>query len=341
MRIMKLNKSELRSYLLTEPGSAGHEEVEAWLGEVEDEEFERLLGEVEDELIDAYVWDELSDDEIPGFESNFLSQARRRRKLSFSLSFARSLQERATRRPQESPRASEKERHGAVLFRLFPRPPVARPAWALAVAATLAAFMVGGVWMFVGNQRLERRLAELTSEQTALAEQAAAIQGKLSEERARGEETSAALQSERNLRSVLEQELETLRSAPRGGSTVTGALSAIASIWLSPSMLGATRGGGEMGRVFLPANAALVRLLLDVGSDEYESYRASLHDVEGDEVWSQAKLEAEALDGSVAVALTLPTSVLSQADYYIRLSGTTAAGDLELLGTYRFRALRE
>lgn len=118
-----------------------------------------------------------------------------------------------------------------------------------------------------------------------------------------------------------------------------GSATETASVWLEPGAL--TRGMGEIERLIVPADATLVRMHLDLGIDDYESYRATLGSGTGDEVWSQSQLQAEELDERVAVTLTLPAELLVPGDYTIRLSGLTISGDYELVGRYRFRALQQ
>jgi len=124
-------------------------------------------------------------------------------------------------------------------------------------------------------------------------------------------------------------------------------IAAVALAWLFAGNLhlreelAGARGMGEVERLILPADSSVVRIHLDLGIDDYESYRATLRDENGDEVWSQSKLQAATLDGKVAVAATLPTDILAPGDYSIRLSGFNGSGDLELVGRYRFRALRQ
>jgi hypothetical protein len=132
----------------------------------------------------------------------------------------------------------------------------------------------------------------------------------------------------------LVQELATLE-ASRVAESVSGA---VATVWLAPGLL---RGEGEVERILLPADATLVRIQLDLGIDDYASYRAALHDADGEEVWTQAKLAAAILDDKVAVTVTLPAEILPRGDYYIRLSGVSASSDLELVGRYYFRVLEE
>ena len=94
-----------------------------------------------------------------------------------------------------------------------------------------------------------------------------------------------------------------------------------------------------MERLIIPPESSLVQVQLDIGVDDYDSYRAALNDANGDEIWTQSQLSATAAAEKVAVNITLPAEVLPNGDYYIRLSGVSSSGDLELVGRYYFRVL--
>ncbi len=110
------------------------------------------------------------------------------------------------------------------------------------------------------------------------------------------------------------------------------------SAWLS---LGLVRdAGGELTRVRIPAACRLVRLQLEAGAAEHDSYRATLHEVTGEEIWSQNKLGPGPAEGRLAVTLTLPCQFLPEGDYYVTLSGSSPGEDPAPLGRYDFRVLR-
>ena len=298
--------------------------------------FERQLRNVEGELIDEYVWGELKDTEHRRFEANFLRAPRRRRPLSFALGFAPILKSYLEKRGVSQP-SGERKPAEPLPFRRSPAW-VVRPAWSMVLAATLVAVIIGGAWLSVGKLRLETRLDQALSAQAALAESEETSRRQVAEHRARGDSLTDELLAERSQRASLERELESLRAAVDEASRRPVLASSLASVWLTPGLL---RSGGETDRVIIPAEASLLQLLLDLGVDDYEGYRAALHGVDGDELWTQARLSAETLDSRVAVDLTLPAKLLPVGDYYIRLSGTTTSGELELAGRYYFRVLRD
>lgn len=108
--------------------------------------------------------------------------------------------------------------------------------------------------------------------------------------------------------------------------------------WLSPGLVRDVQ--GELTRVTLPPGCQLVRLQLDPGLAEHLTYRATLHEVAGDQLWAQDKLRAVPVDGKTAVTLTLPCDLLPPEDYYVRLAGGSSGAEPEPLGRYDFRVLR-
>ena len=246
------NDDVLRGYLLGSLAPESREGVEKRLFS-DDRIFWEHLCLVEEELIDEYARGELDGEESERFERDFLCTDERRAKLDF----ARALQAHVERRQTSRQRAWD-----------WLRGPVATPAWAVAMAATL----------FLALPSLAWRLAA-----------------------ARG---------------------------PQGD----------VSAWLSPGLVRAV--GGEVMRVPISTGCQLVRLQLDPGPAEHDRYRATLHEVTGEEVWSQSRLGASLTEGRVAVTLTLPCELLPAGDYYVMLRGVSPGTDPVRLGRYDFRVLR-
>jgi len=242
----------LRGYLLGQLAPESRERVEQRLFS-DDRIFWEHLSLVEEELIDQYAQGELDGEDTARFERDFLCTDERRAKLEL----ARALKAYAERRQESRRRAWD-----------WLRGPVASPAWALAVAATLLLALPAVVWRFAA---------------------------------ARG---------------------------PQGN----------VSAWVSPGLVRDV--GGELTRVALPPGCQLVRLQLDPGLAEHPLYRATLHEVAGDQIWSQDKLRAAPVDGKAAVTLALPCEILRADDYYVRLHGVTPGAEPEPLDRYDFRVLR-
>ena len=74
---------------------------------------------------------------------------------------------------------------------------------------------------------------------------------------------------------------------------------------------------GELPRVELSSGCKLLRLRVEP-DEEHPRYRATLHDVGGDEIWSQS-LASAVVDGRTAVTVTVPCELLPAGDYYVTL----------------------
>ena len=202
---------------------------------------------------------------------------------------------------------------------------VGAPSTALGVsmAAALLLVVLGGSWLIVGNWRLQSRLVQVTEDRSSLETLEQDLQKQLAEERSRRGETETARGTQ-----------------PRGASTPRPVgVPSVASFLLAPVSL---RGpGGDMARVILTSETSLVRLELDLGLDDHESYQATLHTVDGDEIWYQKRLEAETSNDRVVVSLILPATLLRHDDYYFRLIGVSSDREEEPIDRYTFRVIVE
>jgi hypothetical protein len=244
----------LRRYLMGTIEPEVREDVEKRLFS-DDKIFWEQMCLAEDELIDAYVSEDLDEDERRKFEQYFLTTEERRDKLSF----AQALKTHVER---------ERERDGARSWNPF-RGWLLVPSWAPALAATLLVVIPALIWQ---NAR------PATSRDDV-------------------------------------------------------------SAWLSSGLVRSV--GTELERLRVPPDAKLVRLRLEIDAAEYPTYRAALHLVSGEEIWSQNNLTPTAIQGKQAVELTLPAELLPAGDYYVRLRGVSPPRDPVVLDRYDFRVLRE
>ncbi len=272
----------------------------------------------EDELIDDFVRGSLPESDEEKFHRHFLCTQERHDKVRFARAFGRYVQSSATKIHE---RPSFWRRLTANMIR-------SQPVLQWATAAAFVVVVFGGVISVFENRRLDREIAGLQSEHVALRDQAQGLQERLETLDETNADLADELRRERTGRMTMEQEL----SARRSPATAPE----IASYTLQPGLL---RGiGEETPRILISKTLNLLQIQLDIGLDDYASYRAALHDVEGEEIWTQNKLEAETREGKVLVAIDLPSSLLRPGDFSIRLSGQAADGALEPVGRYHFRA---
>lgn len=322
----------LRSYLLGGMSEESQEQLENRL--MTEQQLLEDLEVAEEELVDDYVCGFLEASERRNFERLFLSLPSRSRQVSF----ASDLRAHIAASPQPVWPEDESSGGGVLPFVRRLASGMASPAWQPAMAAVLVVAVVSAVWLAAGNIQLERRLEELGASQNTVAQSSQALQEQLTAERNRATSLDQELRIERAQISSLTEEIDALRRAA-GGRTTASSLVAIATMWLEPG--GLIRGGGATQRLIVPSDAKLVHLLLDIGVDDYAAYRASLHDENLDEFWSQSQLSAADFEGRVAIELVIPAELLPHGDFSIRLSGVTSGGELELAGRYPFRVLED
>src|ERR1022692_883686 len=255
---------------------------------VDDGVFEQLSA-LEDELIDDYIRGELAESQRKQFELHFLTSVERRQKLAFAESFAQYL----SKMPAVASPAKQASWRQRTTNWLGLRGTSAR--WAF--AATFAAILLGGVWLIQENWRLRAQLREMQAQQTEL--------------RQRDEQLS---------RQLAQLQVPLIEGAPvADGARSQPRSLPIVALTLVPGVL---RSSAEQKMLIIPPGPHLVRLQLDVGSPQpYESYIAILETAEGVRVWSREGLKTMPETGGRTVALELPSSLLGNNDYVLKLRG--------------------
>jgi hypothetical protein len=314
------NELPLKPYLLGELRPEDQQSLEQRLM-IDTAVFEELQ-RVEDELIDDYLRGCLSGREQEKFENFFLLPPERRQKLSFAKALRRYVADHAI----------EERQQPAWLESLlaFFRLQIPVPSWSL--AAALLVIIAGGSWSVIEFSRLRRILEQASSQNTL---------NQLIEMQTRNQELAAAFERERNQRSRLEQEMANLKPGEKPGhpSPPPSQLQpALLSFALTPGLL---RDMGINRKINIPAGAKVVQFHLTVAPEDYPKYHAALQSVEGNEVWSQTWLRAEATAQGEPLQLILPAKRLTPGDYVMKLSGITASGESEDAGKYYFRVIQK
>jgi hypothetical protein len=312
----------LRRYLLDTLEEGPRLQLEERL--VTDPDAFEALGVIEDELTEEYLEGTLVGAEKLGFERHSSSSPQRQR----APGFFSALKARASISATEQPRVSRWS--PAAWFGPVPL----QPAWLGAAAALLVASLAANAWLALRQDSPQVQIAQMRAEPTEPETAAPSTSAKgpltsqLAELTATQRELETQLETERQQRMQAETLVQKLERAARRPAT------SVPTFTLAAGLL---RGGGSLARVVVPADVDVVRLLLDLPSDEYPLYRAALHDVDGDEIWALSRLGAEGAPGERAVVLVLPAWLLPRGDYQMNLSGLTEGGEPETLATYSFR----
>jgi hypothetical protein len=127
---------------------------------------------------------------------------------------------------------------------------------------------------------------------------------------------------------------------PNSKLEVSAATKESTSAARSPVVLtaGLLRGGSEMETVTLSRGERLLELRLDLGSHDYEEYRAVLHDAESRELYAASQLTATVSEERIFVAFDVPAARLTNADYFVALEGITEPAR-EPVGRYSLRII--
>jgi hypothetical protein len=132
----------------------------------------------------------------------------------------------------------------------------------------------------------------------------------------------------------------TLNSELEVSAATKESTSAVRSPARPPVVLtaGLLRGGSEMETVTLSRGERLLELRLDLGSHDYEEYRAVLHDAESRELYAASQLTATVSEERIFVAFDVPAARLTNADYFVALEGITEPAR-EPVGRYSLRII--
>ena len=176
------------------------------------------------------------------------------------------------------------------------------PAFVLAAAAVFLV-LLGGIWSLVTI--------------SGLREEVESVQAEL-----RSQERQDDLQGQR---------ARALESGVSSGPVVRSFLLAA----------GTLRGGGSRQVVPVIREPELLELRLDMGSDDYPTYRAAVHDANARELMSRSQLRARTQEDRILVVFNASSDLFTPGDYYISLSGEGESRELEPVARYDFRVSRE
>jgi hypothetical protein len=152
----------------------------------------------------------------------------------------------------------------------------------------------------------------------------------LPEERTRISELEAALERSSAEREELKSQLSVAAATEESTSAIRPPVVLTARL---------VRGVSEMETVTLSRGERLLELRLDLGSRDYEEYRAVLHDAESRELYAASQLTATVAEERIFVAFGVPAARLTNADYYVTLDGIVEPARREPVGTYSLRII--
>ena len=295
-------------YLLGDVSEAEQVQVEEQF--FADEDKHQQLLALEDELRYDYAQGGLSGRQRGLFEKRFLPDPAERQKVELAKAVLQKTFEQAALRKVQ-PVAKPSWRRRFVEF--FESHPVASLASAAAVTAVICAAV-----LVPKTVQLRQELADL---RVRLSDEKKAAQVALNEQQSRDETLLRDLEKERSRREQLEQDSSKGRRAPF-----------VLAFALAPGLV---RGAEGPKRLRVPPEADSVQLKLDLDAGEQPGeVRASLQNLDGQELWSQ---DVRATSSSATLAV--PARVLPPGDYLVELQ-EKGTGERARSGEYYFTIVR-
>jgi len=280
------------------------------LGGVSDEEQARLeehyfvddsifaqLSALEDELIDDYVRGDLTEPQRKQFALHFLNSAERRRKLAFAESLTRYL--------STAPTVAEVGKEETWRQKMADWFGLRGTTLRWAVATAFAAVLLGAAWLVRENWRLHIQLQKMQAQQT--------------ERQQREDQLSKQL---------AQLKVPAIEGTPGGAPAQEGAQSRpgslpIVALTLFPGVL---RSDAEQKTLVISPGPHLVRLQLDLENQTYDRYLATLETAEGRRIWLKEDLKSTPDTGGHTLVLELPSALLGNNDYILKLRGIRSGG---------------
>jgi anti-sigma factor RsiW len=292
--------------------------------------FERVMA-VEGELIDSYVRGDLPADDRVRFESIFLADARRRKRVAFARDLLDALVREVSPATLQAttPRARVSPRSRT----LFPF--MRRPAFTFTLTAVAVVLLMLAVWLAFERGQRRDAAPEAARDNPAQPTQAPQASG------APESVTIPAPAETAETRTTAEENGSRLPPSaadtpPRGNTpSATRPQPAVATLVLSPVSRDAG-GSNPPNRLNVPAGTKLISLLVEPGAGGvYESYSAEVETVEGRGVWKGNPTRASGPARKV-VTVNVPAAALKPGAYILKLRGARVGAELEDVGEYYF-----
>ncbi|HSS48178.1 MAG TPA: zf-HC2 domain-containing protein [Thermoanaerobaculia bacterium] len=277
-------------------------------------------------LVDAYLEERLSEGEREAFEAHYFDCDACMEQLEAASDFREGMLQVAA---EDMARSAAARTQLGLLASLA----LLSRGWRLALGGALLLLLVLPLWLLVMNRSLQLQLATTRSAiplaNPALDQRIAGLEARL-----QTLQTSAARNQQR-LEEELAKERQVRTTAEKGAA-------AGPQVNLPVFMLAAVRSGEEAGRepvnrIPLAATTPSVLFSLELATIDYPSYRASLRDESGKEIWQARGLRPDARDSLV---ILLPSAMLPGGAYRLTVEGLKADGPSVAVAAYPFRVVR-
>ena len=286
---------------------------------VTDASFAQALQVAEADLVDAYVLDELNANQRERFERFYLRSSRSR----YNTAFAQALQlmgqeQRVLSSSAERAQADAKEGGWLSRFKTYLGPGNALQ-WGFAIVAL--ALLLAGLWLVLQNMRLRNQIEATQRQTTELAQRQQQLEQQLAQARADASPQQVPSPGE-------------VGQTPTPDRSQTPSASVL-SLVLTPTL----RSTQRPPTVQIKPDTTAIAVTLMLEPNPFSTYRVSLIDSDGRQVWRSTPLKAKAARGGKSININLPANLLTQSSYTFRVSAT-GAGEAEIVGDYPIRVTK-
>lgn len=194
--------------------------------------------------------------------------------------------------------------------------------------------VISGLLLAIQLGKLRSELREVQTQQSAQRQREQELQQMLARSDEQGDalnqsldRVNKALDRERTERGELEQEVARLKEQ----QTILPTYSLAEDKHI--------KGGGitEIAKITIPRGASFIRLRLNLFEDKYERYIVVLEDA-GQQELRKVKLQSS---HDSAVIVRLPSNLLAEGQYKLKLSGTNNNNDYVLLNEFSFQVIKK
>lgn len=283
--------------------------------------------------LDAYARKTLAQAQLERFEKYSLSSPWLKRRADLAQALTTYVDQQRINESEAKSSAAGNTPHTSWLQSvkdvLFPKTEVR---WRLAAAVVIILLVIGGVYLFIKENRMQNEIARLQAEEKSQIAQ----QMKLSEEEKHAAQLASDLEKEKAERTKLEEELAASQTQSKQGANEFGHSLILT---LVPQAL---RANGNLKALSISSDDRFVDLQLQFQTKEnYKHFLIEIQSVSGVSVFKSQSIRSQRTRIGATATIRIPASRLQTDDYLISLKGQSRSGGYEDISNYSFRVIRK
>lgn len=306
------NETEIRRFLLGEFKEKERTALEEKF--LADEDFFVQIQAAEDDLIEDYVRGNLKEKEK--FEREFLTTKKRRERVAFTRVMIAKLNETA----KKTEVVSEKMSFFASLIEFF-----RQPKFAFGAAFSILA-LVFGFWFLAVRKPVEivQQITPMPTLQP-IVNQATAVNQNVAVNQNTNITVNSNLPEKHETNKANSNIEKPKKTEEKPKETVVNPVLAL--------FAGGVRSDGKTNELNLPKSSQGASLVLNLESQDYQTYRAEIVDQNGNVIYRSGKLKPR----NSRVFAFVPSKNLKRGDYLLKLYGFNPSGEEESAADFQFR----